>query len=105
MATQKVRLTAYVDPATAELVKETAEALDQTTSSLVGDMVSYGVPMLEVLRDMALGIKAAPDKARASMDALASVLRPMADEVLREIDALDPESPPLSNRGGTFRNV
>lgn len=102
MTTTRVRLVTYVDPATADLVRETADALDQTTSSLVADMVSYGIPMLEVLRDMAISIKTAPDQARARVLAMAEALRPMADEALKglsDLERMSVEEPPTSNTG------
>lgn len=93
----------YVDGDTAELVRSTAAALDQTTSALLADMVSYGVPMLEVLRDMALSIKAHPDQARARIAAMAEVMRPMVDAVSEDAAALEAwaNDPPPSNRGVT----
>ena len=103
MTTTRTRLSTYVDAETAELVRTTAEALDQTTSALLADMVSYGVPMLEVLRDMAIGIKQAPDEARARVAAMAAATRPLVDALYEDqarLAALG-QDPPPSNRGVT----
>lgn len=96
-------MTTYVDDDTAELVRSTAAALDQTTSSLLAEMVSYGLPMLENLRDMALAIKTAPDEARARVAAMAVAMRPMVDAAISDMTALESlaEDPPPSNRGVT----
>lgn len=101
MATTRTRLTTYVDDETAELVRSTADALDQTTSALLADMVSYGVPMLEVLRDMAMGLKQAPEDARARVAAMAVATRPLVEALYESQNRLEllSEDPPPSNRG------
>lgn len=91
-----MRLVTYVDPATADIYRETADAMGQTVSAWLADVLAYSLPVVEVLRDTAIAMRDYPDRVAEHMEAYAAQLRPMAADVLRDID-----SPPPSNRGGT----
>lgn len=80
MATDKVRVQAYLDPELAALVAETAKALDQSTSALVAEMIENARPVLEVLRDFAATLSAAPERHREALAAFAAAMRPLVEE-------------------------
>jgi hypothetical protein len=80
MATDKVRVQAYLDPELAALVAETAKALGQSSSSLVAEMVENSRPVLEVLRDFATSLSTAPERHREALAVFAAAMRPLVVE-------------------------
>jgi hypothetical protein len=101
MATDKVRISGYVDPALAALIDDTASALGQSRSALVAEMLEYASPVLEVLRDLGQALQAAPERHREALAAFAAAMKPMAEEARGGLEGLDHLvlGPPPSNRG------
>lgn len=101
MATNRHRVTAYVDEETALVLGQTADALDQTRSSLAAEVLSNAVPVLEVLRDLALDLKSAPDKHREFLADFADSLRPLQSDFDRRLAVVSSrgEDPRRTNRG------
>jgi uncharacterized protein (DUF1778 family) len=103
MATERVRVVVYMEPDTAHLVTETAEALGKSRSALVGQLVADAAPVLEVMRDAGLSLRVAPERQREVLASVAAAMRPMTDEMRRglaEIERHGAEGrPPASNTG------
>lgn len=89
MATDLVRVSAYVRPELAALIDEVAHALGQSRSSTVAEALDAAQPVLEVLRDLARQLQAAPEKHREALESLAAGLRPMTDQASDLVASLE----------------
>lgn len=85
MATDRVRVVIYMEPVTAELVTETAEALGKSRSALIAQLVEDASPVLEVMRDAGLTLRTAPDRQRETLAAVASRFRPLVDSIRADL--------------------
>jgi hypothetical protein len=101
MATDKVRVSGYVDTALAGLIDDTAAALGQTRSSLVAEVLQNAGPVMEVLRDLGLALQEAPERHRLALEQFAAAMRPMTEEARIGLEGLErlATDPPPSNRG------
>lgn len=101
MATDKVRVSGYVEPDLAALIAATADAVGVSRSSLVGDLLSASAPVLEVLGDVGRTLREAPGKHREALADLAAVIRPLvaAAEARADDLAAIAGGPPPSNTG------
>lgn len=107
MATERKRIQTYVDQESAVVLRETAQALGQTQSALLAEVLENAVPVLRVLRDMALTLQEAPTKHREALAQLAERMEPLVEAERERVQMLRDlaEDPPTTNRGVTFRNV
>jgi ABC-type transporter Mla subunit MlaD len=101
MATDKVRVSGYVSSDLAGLIDETAQALGQSRSSLVEEVLTNASPVLEALRDMATALAAAPEQHRQALASYAAALAPLVAEVESGFGGLESGvlDPPPTNRG------
>jgi len=105
MATNRVRVSAYVPEDVAAVLDQAADALEQTRSSLLAEVLTNAVPVLEVLRDLATDLRMAPGLHREKLAEFAAALRPIMDSNRDEFDrnlsvvGSPPGDPRLSNRG------
>lgn len=101
MATDKVRVTAYVDEEAATVLRESAAALGQTQSALLGEVLGNAVPVLRILRDMAISLQEAPNRHREVLAQLAVDMEPLVEASREGLDSLArlAEGPPPSNTG------
>jgi hypothetical protein len=98
MATDLVRVSGYVPADLAALIDEVAGLLGQSRSSLVAEMLSSALPVLEVLRDLARQLEAAPEAHRAALEAFAGSMGPLVASAQEAVAGMSAD-PRLVTRG------
>lgn len=108
MPSELPRVTAYIQPETRAALDAASEALGQSRSKLVADLLDSAVPILLAVTDAALVVRDHGDMQRAAMQRAADELSELtgSGEELQarvvEIMARLGEKPPPTNRGVTF---
>lgn len=105
--TTRHRLVTYVSPELHQLVSETADALGQTNSKMLAEILENSAAMLEVMRDLATELNSAPSKQRQVLGAFATEIRTMLRHAENELLPIETAAsrPPTSNRGVTHPKI
>lgn len=86
MATELVRCCGYVPQDLVDLIDETSRLLGQSRSATVAEMLSAARPVLEVLRDLALQLEAAPEAHRAALAGFAASMGPLVSSAQEAVE-------------------
>lgn len=105
MPSDRPKVTAYITDEASAALSAAADALGQSRSRLVSDLIDSAIPVLQVITDAALVVKSAPERQREAMDDLAQQIAPLSKQsegLLGELLAIvgtRPAGPPPSNTG------
>lgn len=98
MATELIRVSAYVPADLADLIDGTAKALGQSRSAFIAELLESARPVFTVLIEASEVLTAAPESHRQALATVAEALRPMVEAGAEFVAESDPLT---SNRGVT----